>query len=123
MLHYRLEPKSGVVVVTTNGRLEASDFASLALTVDPYIEDHGRLRGLLLDAAAFPGWDDFDALVAHIRFVRRHHRSIERVAILTDDRLLEVLPRLARLFSDEQLRRFPTRKRAQALAWLAQAQH
>ncbi|MDE2358416.1 MAG: STAS/SEC14 domain-containing protein [Betaproteobacteria bacterium] len=119
MLHYRLEPRSGVVFLTASGRLEASDFASLALTVDPYIARHGKLRGILLDAAAFPGWDDVDALIAHMRFVRRHHRNIERIAILTDDAFLEALERLAQLFTDAKIRRFATRKRAQAIAWLA----
>lgn len=123
MLHYRLEPRSGVVFLTASGRLEASDFASLALTVDPYIARHGKLRGVLLDAAAFPGWDDVDALIAHMRFVRRHHRNIERIAILTDDTFLEALERLAQLFTDAKIRRFATRKRAQARAWLVQAHH
>jgi hypothetical protein len=123
MLHYRLEPGSGVVFLSARGRLEASDFTSLALTVDPYIERHGKLRGILLDAAVFPGWDDVDALLAEMRFVRRHHRSIERIAILTDDPLLEALERLARLFAGAKIRRFATRKRAQAFAWLAHAHH
>jgi hypothetical protein len=123
MLHYRLEPRSGVVLLTINGRLEASDFASLAFTLDPYIEEHGKLRGLLIDAAAFPGWDDIDALIAHVRFVRRHHRRIERIAVLTDDPFLEVLEKLAELFSDATIRRFATRKRAQAREWLVQAHH
>lgn len=123
MLHYRLEPRSGVVLLTADGRLEASDFTSLAFTVDPYIRRHGKLRGLLIDVTAFPGWDDLDALIAHVRFVRRHQRSIQRIAVVTDAPLVEILERLAHLFSDAAIRRFPTRKHAQARAWLAQAHH
>lgn len=123
MLHYRLEPRSGVVLLTTDGRLEASDFTSLAFTVDPYIRRHGKLRGILIDAVAFAGWDDIDALIAHVRFVRRHQRRVERIAVVTDDPFVEVLEKLASLFSDATIRRFATRKRAQAREWLAQAHH
>jgi len=123
MLGYRLEPRNGVVILTPRGRLAASDFASLALTVDPWIEDHGKLRGIMIDAKAIPHWDDVDAMLAHLRFVRRHHRFVERVAVVTDEPLLEALPAMVRLFTGADVRRFAPQKRRAALAWLARGSH
>ena len=118
MLGYRLEPRNGVVILTPRGRLDASDFASLALTVDPWIEDHGKLRGILIDARSLPRWDDVDAMLAQLRFVRNHHRAVERVAVVTDLPLLEALPAIARLFTGADVRRFAHRERRAAVAWL-----
>ena len=123
MLGYRLEPRNGVVILTPRGRLDASDFASLALTVDPWIEDHGKLRGILIDANSLPRWDDVGAMRAHLRFVRSHHRAVARVAIVTDLPLLEALPAIARLFIGADVRRYAQRERRAALAWLARGSH
>ena len=69
MLAYHLNESTGIVELRPRGRLEARDFASLALTVDGYLEDHGKLRGVVVEVDHFPGWDDWDAISAHLRFV------------------------------------------------------
>jgi len=70
MIHYELLRERGVLILKPEGALRAEDFVALAGTVDPYIEQHGELNGLMLEAHSFPGWDDFAALVSHLRFVR-----------------------------------------------------
>ena len=62
MLAYHLNESTGIVELRPRGRLEARDFASLALTVDSYLEDHGKLRGVLIELEHFPGWDDWEAV-------------------------------------------------------------
>jgi len=98
--------------------LQADDFRTLAAVVDPYIEQHGDLKGLLLDAPAFPGWDDFAALVSHFRFVRDHHRRIRRIAVVSDSAFLSVAPKIATHFVSAEIRTFDAADRAAALAWL-----
>jgi hypothetical protein len=105
-------------VVEPREALTAEDFQAVARAIDPYIEQHGKLTGLLLDAPSFPGWDSFGALVAHLRFVRDHHRRIERVAAVTDNEFLRIAPRIADHFAHPEIRVFPSAERAQALAWL-----
>src|SRR5690349_11501175 len=79
MLHYELWRPEGILVLRPEGSLEASDFQKITQEVDPYIEANGKLHGVMLDAEAFPGWKDFAALVAHMKFVRDHHRKIEKI--------------------------------------------
>lgn len=121
MLAYHLNESTGVVELRPRGRLEARDFASLALTVDGYIEDHGKLRGVVVDVDHFPGWDDWDAISAHLRFVRQHLPRIERVALVTDNPWLEPLPDVLRLITPLEVRRFATERRGDAFAWVASA--
>ncbi|MGD8618796.1 MAG: STAS/SEC14 domain-containing protein, partial [Gammaproteobacteria bacterium] len=78
--------------------LEAADFERLVQAVDPFIEQAGGLNGLMIYSDSFPGWDDFQALVSHIRFISNHHQAIRRVAFVTDSAVLTLLPRMASHF-------------------------
>jgi hypothetical protein len=121
MLAYRLNEETGIVELRPRGRLEAHDFASLGLTVDAYVEEHGQLKGVLLELEHFPGYDDWQALTAHVRFLRRHLPHMKRVAVLTDNRWIEPLPEVLRLLSPVEVRRFPTDRRGDAFVWIAAA--
>ena len=98
--------------------MEASDFQAIARVVDPHIAENGTLKGLLVEAPSFPGWDSFAAFLEHMKFVRDHHRRIERVAAVTDSEFLKIAPRIARHFADPEIRVFGSSERAHALAWL-----
>jgi len=118
MIDYELERAEGILILQPKGRLEAEDFKKLALEIDPYIEANGKLHGILLDAASFPGWKDFAALVAHLRFVRDHHRKIEKVAVVSDSTFLTYAPAVAAHFVQADVRHFAQSHREDALAWL-----
>jgi len=118
MLAYHLNPETGIVELRPRGPLEAQDFTSLWLTMKSYIEDHGRLRGLLLELDRFPGFDDWDAIAAQIRFVRRNLPKVDRIALLTDNPWLEPLPDVLRLLTPLEVKRFPLERQGDAFAWI-----
>lgn len=118
MVDHELLPAEGILVIRPKGRLEAADFENLAREVDPYIEANGRLHGLMIAAEAFPGWADFAAFVAHLRFVRDHHRKIEKVAVVSDSNFLSVAPKVATHFVHADLRHFSESQGEAAFAWL-----
>jgi hypothetical protein len=116
-LSFELIADKGVVVLEPKGELEAVDFERLSAEIDPHIERVGALNGLVIVAEHFPGWDDFSALASHLRFVREHRSKIRRLAVVTDDRLLSAIPRIAARFLDAELRVFPMSARDEALLW------
>jgi hypothetical protein len=118
MLRFDLLRDRGVLVLKPEGALRREDFTALAAAVDPFLEESGELRGVLVDAPSFPGWADFAALVSHVRFVRDHHRRVRRVALVTDSPVLAVAPAIARHFVSAEVRRFEPANRADALAWI-----
>jgi hypothetical protein len=118
MIEAKLMRSDGILIVAPTGVLQRTDFERLRLLVDPYIEEHGILRGLLIDAESFPGWEDFGGLIAHLNFARNHEASIARVAAVTDSPVLALLPVLANHFSAAEVRHFEYRDRDRALAWL-----
>jgi hypothetical protein len=118
MLKADLVRDGGILILTPEGRLSARDFEALAKLVDPYLEEKGELRGLMVDAPKFPGWEDFAALLSHLRFVRDHHRKLRRIAVVSDSAFLSVAPKVAAHFVSAEVKTFEANARDAALAWL-----
>lgn len=121
MIQHHLDEAEGILTLTPRGPLAAGDFKVLRADVDPFIERAGGLRGIVIEAEAFPGWDGFAGLTAHLRFVRDHQRLIRRVAVVSDSAMLSHLPQLASHFVAAEVRHFPEAERAQALDWVCSA--
>lgn len=118
MIEAKLLREDGILVVSPVDTLEATDFERLRLLVDPYIEEHGELKGLLIDVETFPGWEDFSGMLSHLRFVHDYQRRINRVAAVTDNGILAILPQVADYFAAAEVRRFDYTDRDLALNWL-----
>jgi hypothetical protein len=103
MIEIDLQETRGVVSLRPHPPLRREDFVDLAATVGPYLERKGVLKGLLILAPAFPGWEDLAAVREHLAFVGRHHRAICRVAVVSDAPAFKVLPALVRRFVDPEV--------------------
>jgi SpoIIAA-like len=118
VLDHSLDESSGILTLEPKAPLTANDFEALAAEVDSYLANHDHLTGMLLIAAHIPGWENFAALVHHLRFVRDHQKHIARVAVLTDNSLLKIAPEIATHFAHPEFRVFAGGDRASAIQWL-----
>jgi hypothetical protein len=118
MIKSELLKDKGVLVVSPVGLLAASDFEHLAEEIDPYIEQNGRLHGLMVRTEFFPGWADFAALISHLKFVRNHQSKIEKVAAVSDSGFLRILPSVAGHFVKAEVKHFGYHDKDKALEWL-----
>ncbi len=114
---HRLIPESGVLVVEVRQALRAQDFDAVAVTADTWIDAHGGLQGIIIHARTFPGWENLGGLIRHVRFVRDHQRRVRRVALASDSRLADLVPRLAEHFVQAEVRRFGYDELDAAVAW------
>jgi hypothetical protein len=122
MIESHLDPENSILHVRPTSALEQADFARLAEKVDPFIETSGGLRGLIVEVPSFPGWESFAALVAHFRFVRDHHRRIEKVAVVTDSAMGNVAEHLASHFVAARIKRFHAGELEAAKQWITSAE-
>ena len=118
MIKFELLKDAGLLLVEPQGTLSANDFCEISRVVDPYINERGKLVGLLIEAKSFPGWDSFGALIGHLKFVHDHHLSIDRVAAVTESTFLKIAPKIAEHFAHPEIRVFASSEKAVALAWL-----
>lgn len=118
MIEHTLDTDNSILYVKPDDELDRKDFEQLAHTVDPYLRQHGNLAGMIIDAPAFPGWDDFAALVSHLRFVKDHHKQIRKVALVTDSAIANVIEHVGAHFVSAEVRHFPARDVAAAVLWI-----
>lgn len=118
MIQHELNSKKGILVLKPLGPLEAKDFAAICRETDAYIEKHGSLNGLMIVAKEFPGWEDVQGFVAHLQFVREHHKKIKKVAFVSDSQFFEFVPRIAEHFVSAEVKHFDSHNETSALEWL-----
>jgi hypothetical protein len=118
MFNYELNRAEGILTVEPIGPLESTDFENLVQEVDPYIEEQGKLNGLIILAESFPGWDNFAAFVSHIKFVKNHHQKIKKIAAVTDGSFLSIMPQIANHFVAAEIKHFDFKDKDAALTWL-----
>jgi hypothetical protein len=120
MLKHDLRRDDGLLLLEPDGPLEKADFQTLTSHVDAYLENNGVLHGVLIRAPKFPGWKDFGALVAHLRFVKQHHQKIEKIAVVADGSVATVMPHIAQHFVHAHIKHFDPAEEDAAWEWLMQ---
>ena len=118
MLQIKLDKDAGIVTVTPSAPLNEKDFTFLASEMDPYIEKEGKLNGLIIQIESFPGWEDFAGLLSHLKFVREHHKKIEKVAAVSDGKIVSIMPRIVDHFVNAKVKYFPYESLDEAISWV-----
>ena len=121
MIEFKLDPTSAILTIHPRSALDKNDFVELGQAVDPEIEKHGDLAGLVLDAAHFPGWDSFGALVSHLKFIRDHHKPVKKIAVVTDSPMGDAAEHITSHVVAAEIKHFPAGQTGQAEAWIAGA--
>ena len=121
MLNHELRHDDGILVLNPEGPLEAADFTALTSHVDAYLEQQGTLHGVLIRAKSFPGWKNFGALLAHLKFVKAHHQRIEKVAVVADGAFAAIMPHIGSHFVHAQVQHFELAREDAAWDWLRQS--
>jgi hypothetical protein len=119
-LEPKLIPEKEVLTVQVTGPLSREDFDALSAEIDPWIEAHHSLRGIIIHAQRFPGWENLGSFLRHIEFVGQHHRKVRRVALSADGAIPKVISELANHFVEAELKNFGYDNYEEAIAWAAE---
>jgi hypothetical protein len=121
MIAYELDKEQKLLIIRPEGPLSEQDFKTVAGAIDPFIEESGSLAGLVIQAATFPGWQDFAGLVGHLKFVKGHHKQIQKIAAVTDDKLVAIFPKMAGHFVSAEIKHFSSGEFEAAKAWVLES--
>ncbi|MGZ3743891.1 MAG: STAS/SEC14 domain-containing protein [Pseudobdellovibrionaceae bacterium] len=91
--------------------------SKMANVIDPWIEAHQRLNGLVVAVPKFPGWENFGSFIRHMEFVKGHHRKIRKVALVADGVLPELAHNIAKHFVEAEIKQFPFSEVGAAEQW------
>jgi hypothetical protein len=118
MIDHSFDAANSILHLRPKDALTKEDFAQIAKTVDPHIEKKGALAGIIIEFSAFPGWDSLGAMVAHLRFVRDHHKRVKKIAVVTDAKLGAIAEKLASHFVAATIKHFPAGQADAARRWI-----
>jgi len=121
MLSITLDKEDAIVTLEPTERLSEGDFHSAVKVIDPFIMQHGKLKGLIIETESFPGWEDFESLLAHLKFIKNHHKKVKRLAFVTDSIMGEIAERFTSHFVDAQVKTFPYGAHKEAREWILSA--
>ncbi len=121
MVKHEILQADGILLLEPESALAADDFRAVSSEVNAYLKDHADLRGVLIHARSFPGWDSVAAFLEHLRFLREIHTKVERVALVTDSAAAAIGPAIGKHFVKAEFRHFPYAEYDAALQWLKTA--
>lgn len=122
MIEFNLDNEKSILHIKPQSALQTEDFLKLANVLDPYLNQRGQLKGIVIETPKFPGWKNFNAFKSHLQFVKSHHKKINRIAVATDSKLADIGVTLGGFFLAPQLKRFPYNQVGQARQWLEESQ-
>lgn len=118
MITYKILEEEGIVIIEPSGPITRSDLEALTRDVDNYVRQKGMIRGMIIHTRSFPRWHDLGAFLKDMRFVVAHQRNIQRVASVTDSRLLMIVHSIARYVFSPAIRHFYYGEMEAALKWI-----
>lgn len=118
MLKHTLLSTDGILILEPSEALEAADFEAVIHDMKPYLAEHGSMSGVMIFAKAFPGWLNLEAAIDHLRLIESYHEKIKRLAIVSDNGLLSVLPTFAAHLVHPDVKHFSESEYEEALSWL-----
>lgn len=120
MLTITEDDAHGCFLIEPSGKLSKADFENLTDRFNAKVNQTDSIPNLVVHAQAFPGWADFRALIGHLSFLRDHHKMIDKIALVSDSRILDIAPGFARHFLYADIRHFPDSGLLAALDWVAE---
>lgn len=113
-----MDRESSIAVLQLQGELREKDFDVIASVIDPYIEEHGRLNGLIINTKDFPGWESFGAMAKHFKFVKNHEKKLTHVALVTDSAIGDLAAIFAKYFVSAKIKHFDFNDFTKAEDWI-----
>ena len=118
MLNTIMDTESKIVTLQPHGSLRKEDFDNAVKIIDPFIEEHGKLNGVIIYTESFPGWEDFAAFNRHLVFIKNHHKEIKKLAFVTNSMVGDFGEMVSGHFVDASVKNFDFEQLADAKEWI-----
>ena len=113
------EAEGRILHINLSGKLTKEDYDYFIPEIENAIRQHGRVR-LLFDVVGFHGWT-LRGLFEDAKFGISHHRDIERLAFVGDQKWEETMATLCKRFTKADVRCFRISAIDDARDWIRES--
>ncbi len=113
-----LDKVAGIAKIKLIFPLENNDFSKIVKEIDPYIQDNGNLKGLIIYSEHFPRWKNIKAILSHVKFVKNHHKNICKIAAITHSKVLNKVVDIIQPFLKAKVRHYAFTQADDAMTWI-----
>ncbi|MEX3011912.1 STAS/SEC14 domain-containing protein [Hoeflea sp. TYP-13] len=117
MIETTIDRENNLIIATARDTLVEMDFNNFSDCINDYINSTDRAPSIVLNAEELPHWKNSAALFAHIKLVRNHQKILPKVALVSDNSALSLMPLLVDLFVKAKVRHFHQCDFDKAIAW------
>jgi hypothetical protein len=110
------QERDDIATVHASGELKEADYQRFTAEFERLARQNGKLR-ILFDMTGFEGWSG-GALKKEVEFDSKHFEQIERLAAVGEKKWEQGLIRLAKPFTQADIRYFDRSELAAAQEWL-----
>ncbi len=108
-----------IIEVQITGKLSGEDYKYFVPDLEEVVKQHGKMR-ILFVMHEFHGWEP-RALWEDIKFDFKHHKDIERLAIVGETKWQEGMSRFCKPFTSAKIKYFDQAQLEEARAWVQAA--
>jgi len=117
-LKVTLEEPAKIAILEPQAPLSADDFLLAKAIIDPFIEENGKLNGIIIYTKDFPGYESFGGFIKHMEFIKEHHKHIKKLAFVTDSVVGELGEKLGSHFISAEVKNFEYKELEKAKKWI-----
>jgi len=117
MIEITTNDSSALIEARISGHLQADDFGEVAPQVDEFISSHEKVS-VLLDLIDFHGWENVTAARTHFKFIKDHHKRIERIAVVANKTWQHWIAAVVGTFISSKEKCFDEHQKEEARNWL-----
>ncbi len=116
-MEINLDEKKSILHIKLSPPLKATDFIQLSSVADSYLKDHDMLN-VIIETEKFPGWENIHALIAHVKFVKKHISKVKKIALVTNSKFAMMGEKFIGPLIKHKVRRFPYDQVELAQQWI-----
>ena len=118
MLEVTLNEKESIAILEPHGVLCEEDFTIANERINPFIEKHGKLNGVIIYTESFPGWDSFASLIRHLKFIKEHHKEVSHIAFVTNSVIGVLSEHITSHFVNAEIKNFAFNELEESKNWI-----
>jgi hypothetical protein len=118
MLNVTLDKSDWVVMFQPDGKLTSNDIHEAETVINLCIGKNGVVNGLIIHFENLSVWRPSAILYYQIKFIRKYHQYITRIAIVTNSRTGSFAAYVGSRMVNAEIRRFPFHEIEYAKKWI-----